>query len=126
MSAWSQVIKPNARKARKLKEGVVCGFAGDGRRDDALRAARDEAAGLAAFRPPVPSSSRHALSPLSHPRTVVLAVQEHPETMRVCGDGQGVENDKYLRRLEAVMIVCDPTVSLTLTGTGDVIGPKTA
>ena len=24
----SQVIKPNARKVRKLKEGVVCGFAG--------------------------------------------------------------------------------------------------
>ena len=24
----SQVIKPNARKVRKLKEGVICGFAG--------------------------------------------------------------------------------------------------
>ena len=31
--------------------------------------------------------------------------------------------DKYLRRLEAVMIVCDKDVSLTLTGTGDVIEP---
>jgi ATP-dependent HslUV protease subunit HslV len=31
--------------------------------------------------------------------------------------------DKYLRRLEAVMIVCDANVSLTLTGTGDVLEP---
>ena len=28
VSLGSQVIKPNARKVRKLKEGVICGFAG--------------------------------------------------------------------------------------------------
>ena len=33
--------------------------------------------------------------------------------------------DKYLRRLEAIMIVCDASgVQLTLTGTGDVIEPE--
>ena len=33
--------------------------------------------------------------------------------------------DRYLRRLEAMMIVADPQVSLMLTGTGDVLEPET-
>ncbi len=32
--------------------------------------------------------------------------------------------DKYLRKLEAMMIVVDKTISLTLSGTGDVIEPE--
>ena len=32
--------------------------------------------------------------------------------------------DRYLRRLEAMMIVADPQVSLVLTGTGDVLDPE--
>jgi len=32
--------------------------------------------------------------------------------------------DRYLRRLEAMMIVADSTVSLVLTGTGDVLEPE--
>jgi ATP-dependent HslUV protease, peptidase subunit HslV len=31
--------------------------------------------------------------------------------------------DKYLRRLEAVMVVADKAITLTLTGTGDVLEP---
>ena len=31
--------------------------------------------------------------------------------------------DKYLRRLEATMLVCDKDISLTLTGNGDVLEP---
>jgi len=34
--------------------------------------------------------------------------------------------DRYLRRLEAMMIVADANVSLVLTGTGDVLEPKRA
>ncbi|GFO80864.1 MAG: hypothetical protein A49_04910 [Methyloceanibacter sp.] len=34
--------------------------------------------------------------------------------------------DRYLRRLEAMMIVADPTESLVLTGTGDVLEPDDA
>ena len=34
--------------------------------------------------------------------------------------------DRYLRRLEAMMIVADADVSLVLTGTGDVLEPKPA
>jgi len=33
--------------------------------------------------------------------------------------------DRYLRRLEAMMIVADQQVSLMLTGTGDVLEPET-
>jgi ATP-dependent HslUV protease subunit HslV len=32
--------------------------------------------------------------------------------------------DKYLRKLEAMMIVCDKDVSLILSGTGDVVEPQ--
>ena len=32
--------------------------------------------------------------------------------------------DRYLRRLEAMMIVADARVSLVLTGTGDVLEPE--
>ena len=32
--------------------------------------------------------------------------------------------DRYLRRLEAMMLVADPQVSLVLTGTGDVLEPE--
>ena len=32
--------------------------------------------------------------------------------------------DRYLRRLEAMMIVADRSVSLVLTGTGDVLEPE--
>jgi ATP-dependent HslUV protease subunit HslV len=32
--------------------------------------------------------------------------------------------DRYLRRLEAMMIVADKTTSLVLTGTGDVLEPE--
>ena len=33
-------------------------------------------------------------------------------------------SDKFLRRLEAMMIVADRSVSLVLTGTGDVLEPE--
>jgi len=87
-------IKGNARKVRKLKDNVVTGFAG-GTADALTLFERLE----------------------SH-------FQEHPETMRACVEmAKAWRTDKYLRRLEAVMIVADPNVSLMLTGTGDVIEP---
>jgi len=90
----SQVIKPNARKVRQLKEGVICGFAG---------------------------ATADAMTLFER---LEMKLQEHPETMRACVEmAKAWRMDKYLRRLEAVMIVCDANVSLTLTGTGDVIEP---
>jgi len=91
----SQVIKPNARKVRKLKEGVICGFAG---------------------------ATADAMTLFER---LEMKLQEHPETMRACVEmAKNWRMDKYLRRLEAIMIVCDANVSLTLTGTGDVIEPE--
>jgi len=91
----SQVIKPNARKVRKLKEGVICGFAG---------------------------ATADAMTLFER---LESKLQEHPETMRACVEmAKAWRMDKYLRRLEAIMIVCDANVSLTLTGTGDVIEPE--
>jgi len=50
-----------------------------------------------------------------------MKLGEHPETMRACVEmAKAWRMDKYLRRLEAVMIVVDADVSLQLTGTGDV------
>ena len=38
--------------------------------------------------------------------------------------GKDWRTDRYLRRLEAMMIVVDSSVSLVLTGTGDVLEPE--
>ena len=91
----SQVIKPNARKVRVLREGVACGFAG---------------------------ATADAMTLFER---LEMKLSEHPETMRACVEmAKAWRMDKYLRRLEAVMIVVDADISLTLTGTGDVIEPE--
>ena len=80
---------------RQLKEGVICGFAG---------------------------ATADAMTLFER---LEMKLQEHPETMRACVEmAKAWRMDKYLRRLEAIMIVCDKNVSLTLTGTGDVIEPE--
>ena len=95
VSLGSHIVKPNAKKVRQLKEGVVAGFAG---------------------------ATADAMTLFER---LEMKLQEHPETMRACVEmAKAWRMDKYLRRLEAVMIVCDKNVSLTLTGTGDVIEPE--
>ena len=95
VSLGNHVIKENARKVRILKEGVVCGFAG---------------------------ATADAMTLFER---LEMKLQEHPETMRACVEmAKAWRMDKYLRRLEAIMIVCDASVSLTLTGNGDVIEPE--
>eukprot|EP00316_Scyphosphaera_apsteinii_P013593 CAMPEP_0119305860 /NCGR_PEP_ID=MMETSP1333-20130426/6750_1 /TAXON_ID=418940 /ORGANISM="Scyphosphaera apsteinii, Strain RCC1455" /LENGTH=204 /DNA_ID=CAMNT_0007309041 /DNA_START=128 /DNA_END=742 /DNA_ORIENTATION=- len=94
VSLGSQIIKPNARKVRILKEGVIAGFAG---------------------------ATADAMTLFER---LENKLQEHPETMRACVEmAKAWRMDKYLRRLEAVMIVADANVSLTLTGNGDVLEP---
>lgn len=91
VSHGSQVLKDNARKVRTLKEGVHCGFAG---------------------------ATADAMTLFER---LEAKLSEHPETMRACVEmAKNWRMDKYLRRLEAVMIVVDADVSLQLTGTGDV------
>ena len=95
VSLGSQIMKPNARKVRTLKDGVIAGFAG---------------------------ATADAMTLFER---LEMKLQEHPETMRACVEmAKAWRMDKYLRRLEAVMIVVDADISLTLTGTGDVIEPE--
>ena len=45
--------------------------------------------------------------------------------MRACVElAKDWRTDKYLRRLEAMMIVVDKNISLVLTGNGDVLEPE--
>lgn len=53
-------------------------------------------------------------------------LERHPgQLTRACVElAKDWRSDRYLRRLEAMMIVADKTESLVLTGTGDVLEPE--
>ena len=90
------VIKANARKVRRIGDGeIVGGFAG---------------ATADAF-----TLFERLESKLErHPGNLTRACVELAKDWRT---------DRYLRRLEAMMAVVDGSVSLVLTGTGDVLEP---
>ncbi len=91
------VIKANARKVRRLGKGeVIAGFAGA--TADALTLFERLEAKLETY-----------------PGQLTRACVELAKDWRT---------DRYLRRLEAMMAVADATVSLVLTGTGDVLEPE--
>ncbi len=91
------VIKANARKVRRLGKGdVIAGFAGA--TADALTLFERLEAKLETY-----------------PGQLTRACVELAKDWRT---------DRYLRRLEAMMAVADVSVSLVLTGTGDVLEPE--
>ncbi|MHA1558709.1 MAG: ATP-dependent protease subunit HslV [Alphaproteobacteria bacterium] len=93
----SQIIKTNAKKIRKLaNDSVIAGFAGA------------TADALTLF-------ERLEEKLEKHPRQLVRACVEMAKDWRT---------DRYLRRLEAMMIVADKSISLVLTGNGDVLEPE--
>src|SRR5215467_14662487 len=97
VSLGSTVIKANARKVRTLGKGdVIGGFAG----------ATADAFTL---------FERLEAKLEQYPRQLTRAAVELAKDWRT---------DRYLRRLEAMMIVADAQVSLVLTGTGDVLEPE--
>jgi ATP-dependent HslUV protease subunit HslV len=53
-------------------------------------------------------------------------LEQYPDQLtRACVDmAKDWRMDRYLRRLEAMMIVADKSVTLVLTGTGDVLEPE--
>jgi ATP-dependent HslUV protease subunit HslV len=53
-------------------------------------------------------------------------LEKHPgQLTRACVElAKDWRTDRYLRRLEAMMAVADTSVSLVLTGTGDVLEPE--
>ncbi len=94
----STILKSNARKVRRLGKGgqVIAGFAGA--TADAFTLFERLEAKLEA-----------------HPGQLLRACVELAKDWRT---------DKYLRKLEAMMAVCDQTTSLILSGTGDVVEPE--
>jgi len=97
VSIGQTVIKSNAKKVRKLGKGdVIGGFAG----------ATADAFTL---------FERLETKLEQYPGQLTRAAVELAKDWRT---------DRYLRRLEAMMIVADTQVSLVLTGTGDVLEPE--
>jgi ATP-dependent HslUV protease, peptidase subunit HslV len=98
VSMGQTVMKPNAKKVRRLgSDGrVIGGFAGS--TADAFTLFERLEAKLERF-----------------PGQLTRAAVELAKDWR---------QDRYLRRLEAMMIVADADVTLILTGTGDVLEPN--
>jgi len=97
VSIGQTVIKANAKKVRKIGKGdVIGGFAG----------ATADAFTL---------FERLESKLEQYPGQLTRAAVELAKDWRT---------DRYLRRLEAMMIVADRDVSLVLTGTGDVLEPE--
>ena len=101
VSIGQTIVKSNAKKVRKLGKGqglgsVIGGFAG----------ATADAFTL---------FERLEAKLEQYPSQLTRAAVELAKDWRT---------DRYLRRLEAMMIVADAQVSLVLTGTGDVLEPE--
>ena len=97
VSLGPTIMKATARKIRKIGDGsVIGGFAG----------ATADAFTL---------FERLEAKLDKHPKQLTRACVELAKDWRM---------DKYLRRLEAMMIVVDKDTSLILSGTGDVIEPE--
>jgi len=97
VSLGDTVIKSNARKVRPLIKGqVIAGFAGA------------TADALTLF-------ERLETKLEQYPQQLTRASVELAKDWRT---------DRFLRRLEAMMVVADSTASLILSGTGDVLEPE--
>ncbi|WP_317992768.1 ATP-dependent protease subunit HslV [Bartonella gliris] len=98
VSLGQTIMKGNARKVRRLgKNGVViAGFAG---------------------------ATADAFTLLERLET---KLEQYPDQlMRACVElAKDWRTDRYLRRLEAMMLVADKKITLALTGLGDVLEPE--
>jgi ATP-dependent HslUV protease subunit HslV len=96
VSVGQTVIKHSAKKVRPLgKAGVIAGFAG---------------------------ATADAFTLFER---LEAKLEQYPEQLtRACVElAKDWRTDRYLRRLEAMMLVADRSTSLVLTGTGDVLEP---
>lgn len=97
VSLGQTVIKHNAKKVRPLGKGdVIAGFAG---------------------------ATADAFTLLER---LEGKLEQYPgQLTRACVElAKDWRTDRYLRRLEAMMLVADKATSLVLTGTGDVLEPE--
>jgi ATP-dependent HslUV protease subunit HslV len=98
VSFGNTVMKHHARKVRRLGDGsVIAGFAG---------------------------ATADAFTLFERLET---KLERHPQQLtRACVElAKDWRTDRYLRRLEAMMIVADKETLLVLSGTGDVLEPDT-
>jgi ATP-dependent HslUV protease subunit HslV len=96
VSFGQTVVKSGARKVRRLaKADVVVGFAG---------------------------ATADALTLFER---LEVKIEQHPlQLARACVElAKDWRTDRYLRRLEAMLVVADKSVTFTLTGAGDVLEP---
>jgi len=98
VSLGQTVMKGNARKVRRVGKGgnVIAGFAG---------------------------ATADAFTLLER---LEAKLEQYPDQLtRACVElAKDWRTDRYLRRLEAMMLVADKSVTLALTGTGDVLEPE--
>ncbi len=98
VSLGETVMKGNARKVRRIgKDGmVIAGFAG---------------------------ATADAFTLLER---LEAKLEQYPNQLtRACVElAKDWRTDRYLRRLEAMMLVADKSVSLAITGNGDVLEPE--
>jgi len=98
VSLGQTVIKGNARKVRRIgkDENVITGFAG---------------------------ATADAFTLLDR---LEKKLEQYPgQLMRACVElAKDWRTDKYLRNLEAMMLVADPKITLCITGNGDVLEPE--
>nr|CEL67713.1 TPA: heat shock protein hslv, putative [Neospora caninum Liverpool] len=93
VSQGQMIVKPNARKIRRLQDGVICGFAG---------------------------ATADCFTLLEK---LEAKLEEYPgQLLRSCVElAKQWRTDRYLRHLEAVLIVADKKMSLEVSGVGDVL-----
>ncbi|MGB7964925.1 MAG: ATP-dependent protease subunit HslV [Methylocella sp.] len=97
VSIGQTIVKGNAKKVRRLAKGeVIGGFAG---------------------------ATADAFTLFERLET---KLEQYPgQLMRACVElAKDWRTDRYLRRLEAMMLVADAEAALVLTGTGDVLEPE--
>src|SRR3954453_16097562 len=98
VSLGQTIMKGNARKVRRIGKGgsVTAGFAG---------------------------ATADAFTLLER---LEAKLEQFPDQLtRACVElAKDWRTDRYLRRLEAMMLVADKSVTLALTGTGDVLEPE--
>jgi ATP-dependent HslUV protease subunit HslV len=98
VSLGQTIMKGNARKVRRIgKDGkVIAGFAG---------------------------ATADAFTLLER---LEAKLEQYPDQLtRACVElAKDWRTDRYLRRLEAMMLVADKSMSLALTGNGDVLEPE--
>jgi len=98
VSLGQTIMKGNAKKVRRLGKGdVIAGFAG---------------------------ATADAFTLFER---LEAKIEQYPgQLVRACVElAKDWRTDRYLRRLEAMMIVADKSAGLVLTGSGDVLEPET-